>query len=42
MARYWEENIGYRNMIVWQDIDVFDLNDWSNVMYSLPVPDSSI
>ncbi|XP_031780174.1 adenylate cyclase type 10-like isoform X2 [Nasonia vitripennis] len=42
MARYWEENIGYRNAIVWQDVDMFDINDWSNLLYSLPIPDSYI
>ncbi|KAJ8669599.1 hypothetical protein QAD02_000858 [Eretmocerus hayati] len=42
MARYWEENMNYRLTLAWQDVDIFELDDWSNLLYSLPIPDSHI
>lgn len=39
MANYWEENIGFQDAIGWQDLDTFQVFDWSSLLYSFPVPD---
>ncbi|KAL7305501.1 hypothetical protein TKK_0002238 [Trichogramma kaykai] len=42
MACYWEEDADSRSKIAWQDIAAFDMDNWSKLLYSLPVPHAYI
>ncbi|CAB0042510.1 unnamed protein product [Trichogramma brassicae] len=42
MACYWEEDADSRSKIAWQDIAAFDMDSWSKLLYSLPVPHAYI